>query len=241
MIYTISNTYLDIKEREQERDWTQNLSGRDRKERGAQWRGVKQSNGTRLKDPVRVRKRGKQGVRKEKLRKRGRGDLEREKLLLDLIACTSAFKMADTLNMKDAKTIITSCFRAGKAGCGPTENGGGAQGSCRPWSSPRTHLWRAARGLGAEESQCILTMLWRLHGASQAVLEKNTKQDPTDKRAGFLFNKLPSGYSPSCFGPSDLLALFVGPSLQHTHARAHTCLPHRFLNSPPLPPPIHAL
>lgn len=65
MIYPISNTYLDIKEREQEAgkaEWTRKLSERDRKERDAQRRGAKRitrgAKRTRLKAPAHVRRGG---------------------------------------------------------------------------------------------------------------------------------------------------------------------------------------
>lgn len=99
MIYPISNTYLDIKEREQEAgkaEWTRKLSERDRKERDAQRRGAKRitrgAKRTRLKAPFACEAGRRRVLGGDYERERGRGDLERQKLPLDLIACTSAFK-----------------------------------------------------------------------------------------------------------------------------------------------------
>lgn len=50
--------------------------------------------------------------------------------------------MADKLYMKDAETIIMSCFSGEQR---DEDNGGGVEGSSRPRYLPQKNLWRVLR------------------------------------------------------------------------------------------------
>lgn len=111
--------------------------------------------------------------------------------------------------MKDAKTIIMSCFSAKQRDEDRQTTAEELEDCSRPRNSPRKKSLESMQGPGVEESQCIIMILQRPHGPSKewVVLVKHMAEQHTKKKHahthGFLFNTVPSGYSPSSFGPSD--------------------------------------
>lgn len=109
--------------------------------------------------------------------------------------------------MKDAKTIIMSCFSAKQQDEDRQTTAEELEDCSRPRNSPRKKSLESSQGPGVEESQCIIIILQRPHGPSKewVVLVKHTLNN-TQKRSArthmdFFSIQCPQVIAPAALAP----------------------------------------